>query len=108
MQDRLDSGHLLLRLADLARRLQAIGRRLEAKVEQVLDRLAQRECQLLVAHLAVFGDLHGNLSRLTGARYSVAVRRTGSGTASCTPHAPGNLAPPTPESPTPRTESSPA
>src|ERR1700736_1430527 len=46
-QDGLNPGSLALRLADFARRLQPLGRRLEAEVEEVLGDLLERELKLL-------------------------------------------------------------
>ena len=43
---------------------EAIGRRLKAEVEQILDRFAERELELLVAHLPVFRRLHGSLEKI--------------------------------------------
>src|SRR5439155_16771384 len=54
----LDPGDLAAGLADLARRLQPVGRRLEAQVEQVFLGVAQRGGELVVGQGAEFGGFH--------------------------------------------------
>src|SRR3954447_1837742 len=55
---RLDPGDVPPGLPHHARRLQPVGRRLEAEVEQGLLGVAEGRGQVLVRHLTVFGSLH--------------------------------------------------
>src|SRR5262249_2518278 len=61
--ERLDAGHLLPRLFQLAGRLQPLGRRLKAQVKEVLDRLLQLLRELLVRQRPHFFGFHGPILR---------------------------------------------